>query len=234
MKKPTYEHVIPEEYTPIRKVTSTYGSISGYYPFKGTECVRFESMLERDYLARLETFNNVLNVISQPLTLRFTGSNSQVYPYTPDFLVNFKGPPHDMKKGILVEVKPRDVLIDNLKIWKPKFKAAFKYCNEHDLVFHFMDETRIRDQRGKNANFLQRYRKRDFDAELSTEILKTLSLMGTASFDHLLTRHFRTKESKGLGISQIWHLVSTGKIDCDLSLPLNYSTELWISDNDYK
>jgi hypothetical protein len=58
--------------------------------------------------------------------------------------------------------------------------------------------------------------------------------MGSATFDHLLTRHFHTQDSKAMGISHMWNLVSLGKIDCDLALPLNAFTELWISDNDFK
>ena len=94
------KHVVSKEYAPKRVIKSTYGSLSGFYPFKGSNSVRFESILERDYLARIETYPNVLNVVSQPLTLEFVGSNGRTYPYTPDFLVNYKGYPHNMKNHV--------------------------------------------------------------------------------------------------------------------------------------
>jgi len=230
----TQEHVVLEQYAPQRSISSTYGSISGTYPFKGTGGVRFESMLERDFLARLQTYPNVLNVTSQPLTLQFTAKNGGVYSYTPDYLINYKSYPHNFRKSEIIEVKPRSKLIKQLLKDRGKYQAAFRYCNENDLVFRFMDELRIRDQRWKNANFLQRYKKRSFDETVSTEILNGLVQMGTSTFDHLLTRYFYTAESKALGISHLWHLVSIGKISCDLSLPLSAFTELWILENDFK
>jgi hypothetical protein len=234
MTKTNHEHEISSKYTPKRTIKTTYGSISGVYPFKNEESIKFESMLERDFLVRTETIPNVFNVISQPLTLTFKNSIGRKCDYTPDFLVNFRGSPYKFKRSILVEVKPNKLLRKHFKEWKNKFKAAFKYCNEHGLIFHFMDEYRIKDQRWKNGIFLNRYIRRSFDYEESSLIIDNLLKMGSATFDHLLSKTFWTEEDKATGISHIWHLVSKRKIDCDLSQPLTPFTELWISDNEYK
>ncbi|MFH4247167.1 heteromeric transposase endonuclease subunit TnsA, partial [Acinetobacter baumannii] len=50
----------------------------------------------------------------------------------------------------------------------------------------------------------------------------------------LLARHFSGKWDRANGISQIWYLVAHGYLVCDLSQPLQPSTELWTSGNYYE
>ncbi len=49
------------------------------------------------------------------------------------------------------------------------------------------------------------------------------------TFETLLARHFLGKWDRANGISQIWYLVAHGYLVCDLSAPLQPSTELWVS-----
>jgi len=56
--------------------------------------------------------------------------------------------------------------------------------------------------------------------------------MGQSPFDHLLARHFFGKQDKAVGVSHIWHLLATGKIECDMNQPLNNQTVLWVSGNE--
>lgn len=210
-----------------RTIGTTHSSISGLYPFKQNEAVAFESTLERDFLIRLETFKSVLNVISQPYTIEYKDSNGKLRRYTPDYLVQYKAYPWPYRPYELIEIKPYSKLKKHFSQWKPKFKAAITFCKQHDYVFHLKDENRIRDQRWKNAMFLQRYRKMQFDPIDSKWIINHLQKMGASTFDYLLSRHFFGEKDRATGISHLWHLVAINLIECDLSLPLTSSTELW-------
>jgi hypothetical protein len=193
--------------------------------------VDFESTLERDFLIRLETERSVLDVVSQPLTIEFVGSNGQIYPYTPDYLVTYRAYPAPYLAPVLVEVKPVSELDKYLSEWKVKFRAAMAYCKAHGYLFHLRHEPRIRDQRWGNAMFLQRYRQMQFVPEESEWIIENLNQMGTATFDYLLARHFFGEADRSRGISHLWYLLATARIECDWSQPLSNNSELWIPEH---
>lgn len=217
---------------PRRKIGTTRRSVSGLYPFRDVGPIDFESTLERDFLIRLETVRGILDVSSQPVTVEFIGSNGQIYPYTPDYLVTFRAYPGPYLPPLLIEVKPASELDENLSVWKSKFRAAMTYCKERGYTFHLRHEPRIRDQRWKNAMFLQRYRQMQFLPEESEWMIHNLRQMGTATFDHLLARHFFGEIDSAVGISHIWHLLATARMECDWSQPLGYGSELWVPDHD--
>lgn len=196
------------------------------------EGVAFESTLERDFLVRLEADQRVLTVTSQPLTIKFAGFDGRAYPYTPDYLVRYRPVTHVSENKIppaLIEVKPNAELREHLIEWKPKFRTAIRFCKEQGFIFHFMDETRIRDQRWKNVVFLQRYRKMQVEDIEIDRIADHLRMLGMSSISDLLANHFRTHP---VDIRHLWHLVATSKISCDLSLPLSNSTVLWVPNNE--
>ncbi|MGH8162450.1 MAG: Tn7 transposase TnsA N-terminal domain-containing protein, partial [Gammaproteobacteria bacterium] len=120
----------------VRKARSTRaiglarGSISGLMPFRGGEAVGFESTLERDFLIRLETDRKVARVTSQPVTIEYQGADERLLRYTPDYLVEYDPKPvwAPFIHPILVEVKPRLKLAKHLAEWRPRFRAAMRYC----------------------------------------------------------------------------------------------------------
>ncbi|WP_335953784.1 TnsA endonuclease N-terminal domain-containing protein [Acinetobacter higginsii] len=217
-----------------RKIGNTRISVSGLYPFKKDSAVAFESTLERDFLIRLEIDPNVLAVESQPFTIEYS-DNGQKRVYTPDFLVTYK---HDDYLPFiaprLVEVKPIDELQLNLPLWKARYRAAMRVCKEEGWKFNIAHEGRIRDQLWSNAMFLQKYRKMEFPPADSKHLLDYVRVRGAVTFETLLARHFLGKWDKAIGISQIWYLVSHGYLICDLSAPLQPSTELWVSESCYE
>lgn len=217
-----------------RKVGNTRISVSGLYPFKKDSAVAFESTLERDFLIRLEIDPNVLAVESQPFTIEYI-DNGKKRVYTPDFLVTYK---HDNYLPFippkLVEVKPAAELEQNLNLWKTRYRAAMTICKEEGWKFHIAHEGRIRDQLWLNAMFLQKYRKMNFSFTDSKHLIDYVRDREVVTFDTLLARHFSGKWDRANGISQIWYLVAQGYLVCDLSLPLQPSTELWTSGNYYE
>lgn len=120
-------------FSTARRIKPTRRSLSGVFAFRG-EAVSYESLLERDFLRRMDFDQSVVAVASQPVKLDFVSSNGRSYTYTPDFLVYFTE-----RSGIrpmLVEVKLEEEWRDNWRSWLPKWKAAWRYASEQGGVSH--------------------------------------------------------------------------------------------------
>jgi TnsA endonuclease N terminal/TnsA endonuclease C terminal len=216
-----------------RKIGPTRRSVSGIYVFRGDTQIPYESTLERDFLMRTEFSLSVLDVIPQPARIPFK-NNGRSYIYTPDFLVYYRlgsRDPDHYPHPILVEVKPQEYWVKNRKKWLPKWKAAHRYAEDLGWVFHIRDESRIRDQALANIRFLQPYMNMNFPREESDWVLDGMQAMGSAPVHYILTRYFMGA-FRAQGLAHIWHLLSTRKLDCDISLPLSEFTELWVPTNE--
>lgn len=224
-------HMIQTAYQQTRSIGPTRRSVSGIYVFRGERAVAFESTLERDFLVRKEFANNVLDVIPQPCQITYRHpATGREQVYTPDFLVHYHlGDRHydDYPKPELVEVKPQAQWRKHWREWLPKWKAARRWAHEQGMVFHIVDETRIRTPALANIQFLSRYRRMRFSPQETAVVLSTLRDMGSTTIDFLLARHFMGLY-RAQGIAHIWHLLATRQIDCDIAKPLSDFTEVWI------
>jgi hypothetical protein len=232
MKATTYENSCDEVPTQQRKIGPTKRSVSGRLAFRGETSLSFESTLERDFLLKAEFCLPVLDVVPQPVSIPFRGINGQTYTYTPDFLVYYRLGDRsygDYPKPVLVEVKPEKEWRAHWRQWLPKWKAAWRYAQTQGWEFHIHDETRIRDEALKNIRLLERYKRMSFSPEESATVVETVKRMGCVTADYLLARHFMGIY-RAEGISLIWHLLATRKLDCDISRPLNPLVELWVVD----
>lgn len=194
------------------------------YAFRG-EAVAYESLLERDFLHRMDFSRSVVTVISQPLKVDFVSSGGRSYTYTPDFLVHFKE--CTGLKPMLVEVKPAEDWRKNWRLWLPKWKAARRYAAEQGWRFHVYDESRIRGLALQNIQYIERFKRAEFSAEETEAVIRTVADMGSAPFHYLVARHFTGFET--LGASHLFHLVATRQLDCDVSKPFDDFLELWVT-----
>lgn len=226
MTKNSCDKIIPIQ---SRRIRPTRRSVSGIYAFRGETPIPFESTLERDFLMRMEFSRNVLGVVAQPLQIPFELKNKS-FTYTPDFLVSYRQGEDallDYSKPILVEVKPAAEWRQHWRSWLPKWKAAWRIAREQGWEFHIYDESRIRDSSLVNIRFLEPYKRMQFSHEESQWVVQNLAQMGSAPLHFILARHFMG-HYKAQGIAHIWHLLATRQLDCDISLPLNDQTELWV------
>lgn len=213
-----------------RSLGTTRRSLSGFVPLRNGSFVGFESRLERDFLVRTNSNLAVLDIIPQPVSIPFSYPNGRSFEYTPDFLVYYRlGDSHidNAIKPMLVEVKEKSEWKAHWRKWLPKWKAAWKYAQEQGYSFHIMDESRIRDTALSNVEFLSRYKRMQFDEELSKKMIANVEQHGLISFSNLLGSHYSGIE-QAIGISHLWYLVATRRLDCDLSLPLSNETTLWV------
>ena len=119
---------ISDEYSPVRKAQTVYGSISGNYSFRGEKTIWYESTLERDFLFKQEYNENVIDVVGQPVAIPYITELGNESTYTPDFLVQFSSAQYEdvdlFAAPLLIEIKPRKKLRTDWKGLRPKFKAG--------------------------------------------------------------------------------------------------------------
>lgn len=221
---------IPASLRQARPIGPTRRSLSGTFPMRNREGIPYESMLERDFLARVTFSSQVCDVIAQPVQIPFRGEGARTFTYTPDFLINYQLDSQqfgDYPIPLLVEVKPREQWAKNWRKWLPKWKAAWRYARQNGWSFHIYDETRIRDAGFANIQFLERYKSMDFSHEENDWVLRTVRDMGPVPVHYLLAIHF-AGIYRARGISHIWHLIATRQLDCDIRQTLNDFLDVWI------
>lgn len=220
-----------------RKIGYTYGSVSGVYSFRKEKTIRYESLLEKDFIHLMNFNDRVLDIVEQPFTIEYIAKNGRVHTYTPDFLVDFKQPTYlnsrQLIKPLLVEVKPNKKILKNWKTLKPKFKQAIKFCKEKEYRFMIFNEKRIRSQELKNIVFLDRYKDYIPDCRTTEQILEHLKLIGNTTIEYLLISLFTTELQRGNALAHIWFLVNSKIISCDLTQKLTTSTVIWLNENGY-
>jgi len=216
-----------------RKIGYTYGSLSGVYSFRGEKSIAFESKLERDLLSLLEFDDSVIDVTEQPFTIEYENQNGRLVTYTPDFLIEYKTPLticsySTYRKSLLVEVKPDDILNKKFSELKPKFKTGMRFAKANDMVFKIFSESRIRTPKLRNLHMIARYKRYEYSYDEENRILDHLQNLGHTRLDHLLCFLYVTEEQRSIALGQIWQLVWNKKIGCDLTLPLNLQTIVWL------
>jgi hypothetical protein len=209
-------------YVQTRKIKPTRRSVSGIFAFRSTESIPFESTLERDFLIRTEFNPLVSKIVAQPTQIPFVGSNGRSYTYTPDFLVYCEG-----QKNLLVEVKPKEELDTKWSLLKPKFKYAHRYAKERGWLFKIYHENRIRDEKLKNIQFLQRFKRLDIDPALVNSIISFLDKSGRITISDAIKIFNGEASHKPIDDIQVWHLLSIRAIDCEMNHPLNENTSIW-------
>ena len=191
----------------VRRIKPTRRSVSGHFNFKGSS-IAYESSLERDFITYHAFRNDVINIVSQPISIPFT-KNGRSYNYTPDFFVQLKP---DAGKSMIVEVKPKKEWQENWRDWSDKWKAAIVFCREQDFKFVICDEDRIRHLALDNINFLMRYKNTGFIEEEVMVVLKDVELRGCTTVEYILERYFKSHHYQQQGKQLIWHLMANNKV----------------------
>ncbi len=203
------------------------------YSFRGEKSISFESKLERDLLSLLEFDDSVIDVTEQPFTIEYENSNDRFVTYTPDFLVEFKSPVtthsyDSYRKPLLIEVKPEKVLERKFNVLKPKFKTGIRFAKTNDMVFKIFSESKIRTPKLKNLKIISRYKRYCYSIDEEYRIIEHLNNVGHTRVDHLLCFLYITEEQRAIALGQIWQLVWKKQVSCDLSLPINLHTVIWL------
>jgi len=135
---------------PVRQLKTSRRCLTGRVSTGGGSA-NFESSLERDWIAVLDFHPAVKSIREQPFSLYYDLDGVK-RRYTPDVLAEWSTPKGNVKT-IVYEVKPIDELRANWKTYRPRFKAAVRYCRSRGWKFKIVTEREIRSPYLKMFNF---------------------------------------------------------------------------------
>lgn len=212
--------------TPSRKITNTKNrKKTGCFPSKKNErIVRFESLIERDYIHLLEFDKDVISYTEQPKPIKFTFNNRK-YKYTPDFKVIRR------IKTQIIEIKPykkyKEILRDSNK--RKKFDAAFNYCNYNDYEFKVITDEDIRTGNLlANVKYLFMYSTIKVPDNEKEYIANTLSLIMPISINELLNELKLDNSCKSQYQSYIFSLLYSRYLLTDLTQTISLKSYVWL------
>lgn len=214
---------------PTRSIPKNRRSVTGRVASaKLGRAAEFESTLERDLLTLLEFDPQVLGYEEQPVTISYTTSDGSKHTYTPDVLITYCGNlvRREPKRFELVEVKYRADLFADWRVLKPKLRAGRAYARERGWRFVILTEREIRTPRLQNARFLLGYRTLDPDRRDASLVVGALRHSPGLAANQLLDVISADRWRRAELIPILWHLVASGVVEVDLSLPLTMHSQL--------
>jgi hypothetical protein len=158
---------------PVRKVPKNFIHITVIVASsKAIGPAEFEGGLEYDNLLLLALDPTVANFEVQAVRIPWRDESGREHWYTLDCRINHLD---KRAKPLLCEVKSPDVLKKHWAEFKPKFRAAIHYANEHGSRFKIVTEKEIRTQYLKSARFFLPFVRRGADASMQRVLLNALS-----------------------------------------------------------
>ena len=195
---------------PVRKPKKNYRSLTGmFYSLKNNKGIFFESKLERDLFLTLEFDKNVTAYEEQPLALQYTKGN-HTYPYTPDCLIHFY-----KKDSCIVEVKYSDEIEANEEAFKDKFGQVANTLKQKGYNFKMFTEKDLDTIALKNMNFIYNYVAIK-DQSMIDETYHKLKVIGSTTYQTILSELSLNKEKQALYAPYVWYLVLVGKLDINI------------------
>lgn len=214
---------------PIRKIPTSFRSITGVMPTSEKNGQAFESTLERDlmYLLRFDT--DVDKFVSQPVKIEFQDKEGTLRTYTPDIIIYHRKDIASAKNKptILGEVKYKDDLCQNFREYHPKFRAAMRYAKEHGWVFKVFTDVDIRTPYLANARFLLPYLSNDYDQNIIHSVLQRIEELRETDPQALVASFYIDKWNQAMLLPIVWHLIARRSIGTNLKQPLTMSSKIW-------
>lgn len=214
--------------TPARELRTSRRSLTGRVTLGDGGVAAFESSLERDWLLALDFDPRVRAIQVQPFSLRYRHEGA-TRRYTPDVRADYS-----LASGVatvVYEVKPYEELQANWSAYRPRFKAAVRYCRGHGWRFKLVTERHIRTALLDNARFLRRYRALPEQDLYVQQLLYTLRALGTTTPQALLAAAYWAEESRMAALPMLWKLIATRRLGADLHVPLTMSASIWSPGN---
>ena len=211
---------------PVRKIGISHRALRAAVPSvkAGGRAIQAESALERDFCCLAEFDLQVSTYIEQPVRIEFELAGRRCH-YTPDFLVRYT----DERPAALVEVKYRGDLRRDWERLKPRFRAAKHYAADHGWQFRIYSEQEIRGTYLNNVQFLLRFRPPRHEAreEYVHLLLEVMAQLDESTPEEVLLVAFQDADRRAELLPTLWALIGTGRIGCNLLLPLTMRTPLW-------
>lgn len=209
-----------------RKLRTSRRALTGRVVTADGEVSTFESSLERDWLMVLDLDPAVQSIQVQPFTLSYEADGVSSH-YTPDVMVCVAD--GKAERVTVYEVKFASDLRDNWLQYRPRFKAALRYCRTQGWRFKIVNERHIRTPRLGNARFLRRYRAQRTESLACKQLLYTLKAIGPTTPQTLLAGAYFSEESRLVAMPMLWKMVACRQIETNLDLPLTMVSRIWLA-----
>jgi len=213
---------------PVRVIGTSRRALTGRVKLRvgGTAC--FESSLERDWLIAVDFDPASIQIREQPFSV-FYRMDGETRKYTPDLLVEYAAPRYGARV-IVYEVKPLEVLQTEWETFKPRFKAAVRYCRQRGWRFKILTEAQIRTPFVDNAKFLRRYRSLTTQPLFAEQLIYTLRALGETTPQALLAAAYLTDEKRMAALPELWRLIATRRVGALLDESLTMQSSIWLMD----
>ena len=168
-----------------RKIGLRYQHVSGVLGIMSPDKnLRFESLLEKNFLLLLLFDHNVRKLKSQPSSIQYYNGSYQT-KYTPDVLIEYVTFTKDMEstQTIFFEVKPSKILSLEWKNFSFRFKQATKWCREQGYLFKLVTEKYINTPYLANVSFLLQFEHHRFQ-ESNLNKIDNIELQVNKILDH--------------------------------------------------
>lgn len=185
----------------------------------------FVGPLERDFYEVVDAFDlDVVEVIHQPVRIRYFDETGESRRYTPDALVRYSQRSGQVPR--LFEIKHTNELIKLRDELAPKFSAAKLFCDEQGWEFCVVTECEIRTPMLENARFLRRYRRRNYDEIAARRIITFVRANNGRTVAQIQREFCSDKESRGAFWPTLWSLVAQQVLTTDLAMKLTNNSLL--------
>ncbi|TCS72150.1 TnsA endonuclease-like protein [Sulfuritortus calidifontis] len=210
---------------PVRKIGMNTRSVVGVMP----DGARFESTLERDFMELVRFDKNIKLYTPQPLVIEYRDAAGKLRRYTPDGFIEYRRDIRPAKEmpHVLCEIKYRKDFRAQWRNLLPKFRAAKRYCAERGWEFKVFTEREIRTPYLQNVRFLWPYCSEIRDDAVVDLLLLHLAELRETDPEALLCSLFRDRWKRADALPDLWHLVATSQVGCDLTQPLTMKTHIW-------
>lgn len=214
---------------PVRKIPTSFRSITGVMPSAEKDSQQFESSLERDlmYLLRFDT--DVDKFVSQPMTIEYQDKEGNSRTYTPDIIVYHRKDIASAKKKVTIlgEVKYADDLCRNFREYHPKFRAAMHYAKKQGWIFKVYTDVHIRTPYLTNAKFLLPYLDIAPEQNIIYSVLQRIEELRETDPQALLASFYLDKWNQATLLPVVWHLIAKRSIGTNLMQPLTMTSKIW-------
>jgi TnsA endonuclease N terminal/TnsA endonuclease C terminal len=211
---------------PVRDLKTSRRCLTGRVALSSGGNAAFESSLERDWLIALDFDPSVVSIRVQPFSIQYDDAGRR-RRYTPDiFAATIL--PNGRRIATVYEVKPRDELRTDWRLYRARFKAAVRHCRAQDWSFKIVTEREIRTPYVDNAKFLRRYRTIPVQPNVAQQLFYTLRALGETTPQTLLAAAYLTDEKRMGALPELWRLVAVREVGAILNEPLTMRSPIWL------
>ncbi|SHJ18269.1 TnsA endonuclease N terminal [Malonomonas rubra DSM 5091] len=211
---------------PVRKIPKSFRAVTGRFPsVVNGRCIGYESKLEYDYFLRLEFDPTVKSYEEQPVQIPGVVNGREV-TYVLDCLVFF----NTDRCPLLVEVKSEEELEEKAETLEKKFSHAHAYAQKNNFDFTVVTERQIYDTALENYKLLYRFARPPVQlAEKRQQIIELLRSYDQIALGQLLYLISDQKQIQAAYQPIVWHMIFSREIETDLTVKMEYSSELRLS-----